>query len=134
LLYHNPLARRRDWLDFMAMVIDEEELVEALAEAVSRADDPLPPEVEDVLASLDAMPDDALWQLARASRLSPSAAALLEELNQQRQREGLTAGEQRLVEALVHQYERALLVRAEAMARLKERGQDIAPLLAPVTE
>ncbi|HWE63594.1 MAG TPA: hypothetical protein VHB98_17920 [Chloroflexota bacterium] len=112
----------------------EEELVEALAEAVSRADDPLPPEVEDVLASLDAMPDDALWQLARASRLSPSAAALLEELNQQRQREGLTAGEQRLVEALVHQYERALLVRAEAMARLKERGQDIAPLLAPVTE
>jgi hypothetical protein len=33
----------------------------------------------------------------------------------------------------VHAYDRAMLVRAEAMARLKERGQDIAPLLEPVT-
>lgn len=111
----------------------EEELVEALAEAVTRADAPLSSGVEDVLASLDAMPDDGLWQLARASRLSPAAAAHLEELNQKRQREGLTADEQRMVEALVQQYERAMLVRAEAMARLKERGQDIAPLLAPIT-
>jgi len=36
-------------------------------------------------------------------------------------------------EELVQQYERAMLVRAEAMARLKDRGQDIAPLLEPVT-
>jgi hypothetical protein len=32
-------------------------------------------------------------------------------------------------EALAQQYEQALLLRAEAMVRLKERGQDIAPLL-----
>jgi hypothetical protein len=53
----------------------EEELVEALAEAVSRADDPLPGEAADVLASLDTMPNDALWQLARTSQLSPAPRA-----------------------------------------------------------
>jgi len=111
----------------------EEELVEALAGAFSPADDPLPTDVEDVLASLDSMSDDSLWHLARTSRLSPPAAALLEWLNGKRQRESLTADEQRMVEALVQQYERALLVRAEAMARLEGRGQDIAPLLAPLT-
>jgi hypothetical protein len=111
----------------------EEVLVDALAEAVSLADDRLPAEVEEVLASPDAMPDNTLWQLARTSHLSPAAAALPEELNQKRQHEGLMADEQRMVEALVQQYERAMLVRAEAMAQLKERGQDIAPLLAPVT-
>jgi hypothetical protein len=111
----------------------EEELVEALAEALAIADEPLPAEVEEVLASLDTLPDDALWQLARTSRLSAPAAAHLEELNQKRQREGLTAEEQRMVDALVQEYERAMLVRAEAMTRLKERGQDITPLLEPVT-
>jgi len=107
----------------------EEELVEALAEAVLRADAPLPVEAEALIDSLDARSDDALWQLARASRLSPAAAAHLEELNLKRRREGLTGDEQQIAEALVHQFERAVLVRAEAMARLKERGEDIAALL-----
>jgi plasmid stability protein len=111
----------------------EAELVEALAEALAVADDPLPAEVEDVLASLDTVPDDVLVQLACTSRLSMPAAAHLEEPNQKRQREGLTADEQQMVDALVQAYDRAMLVRAEAMARLKERGQDITALLEPVT-
>jgi len=91
----------------------------------------LPVEIEDLIDSLDARSDDDLWQMAQASRLSPAAATHLEELNLKRQREGLTGDEQRMVAALVHQYERAMLVRAEAIVRLKERGQDVAPLLNP---
>ena len=125
----HPLYERLEERAKLTQRSVEEELVEALAETVSLADAPLPVEVEDLIDSLDAMPDDALWQLAHASRLSPAAATHLEELNLKRQREGLTRDEQRMVEALIHQYERAMLVRAEAMARLKERGQDITPLL-----
>ena len=104
----------------------EETLVEALAEAVSSPDDGLPPKVSAALAPLDTMPHDALREVARTSRLSPAAAALLEELNQKRLREGLGAGEQQIAEALLHQFERAMLVRAEALARLKQRGHAIA--------
>lgn len=111
----------------------EEELVEALAEAVSLEDAPLPSDVTNALGSLRTMPDDALWQTARASHLSPAAAAHLEELNQKRQRESLTIEEHHVAEALLHQYERAMLVRAAAMALLKERGLDISDLLEPDT-
>jgi hypothetical protein len=49
----------------------EETLVEALAEAVSSPDDELPADVHTALAPLDTMPDDALREVARTSRLSP---------------------------------------------------------------
>ncbi|MGH2409598.1 MAG: hypothetical protein ACRDGS_04415, partial [Chloroflexota bacterium] len=107
--------------------------IEALAEAVSLTDEPLPTDVASVLSSLETMPDDALRQVARGSRLSRTAVAHLEELNDKRQREGLTAEEQRVAETLMRQYEHALLVRAEALARLKDRGQDITTLLQQVT-
>ncbi len=112
----------------------EEELVEALAEAVPLDDVSLPADVAAAVAALDTMPDTALWETARTSHLSPAAAAHFEELNHKRQREGLDADEQQMVETLLHQYERALLVRAEAMVRLKERGHDISPLLVPMTK
>jgi len=72
----------------------EDELIDVLAEAFSLADDRLPKDTVSVLSSLETMPDDALWQVARDSHL---------------------------------------LVRVEALARLKERGQDITPLLEPIT-
>lgn len=111
----------------------EEELIEALAEAVSLTDEPMPTDVASVLSSLETMPDDALWQVALDSHLSPTAVAHFEELNNKRQREGLTEEERYIAETLLRQYERALLVRAEAMARLKEHGRDITLLLESVT-
>jgi uncharacterized protein YnzC (UPF0291/DUF896 family) len=93
----------------------------------------MPTDVASVISSLEIMPDDALRQTVRDSRLSHTAAAHLEELNHKRQREGLTTEEQHVAETLPRQYERALLVRAEALARLKERGQDITPLLESLT-
>ncbi len=110
----------------------EEELVEALAEAVPLNELPLPADVAAAVTVLDAMPDDALWETARTSHLSLAAAAFLEELNHKRQREGLNVEETQIAETLLQQYERALLVRADAMVRLKERGHDISPLLTRV--
>jgi hypothetical protein len=127
----HPLYSRLEERAMQTQRSVEDALVDALAEAVSFMDAPLPMEVEALIDSLDARSDDALWQLARDSRLSPAAAAHLEELNLKRQGEGLTGDERRMADALVQQYERAMLVRAEALVRLKERGQDIAVLLEP---
>lgn len=54
-------------------------------------------------------------------------------MNDKRQRKGLTTEEQHVAETLPRLYERTLLVRAEAPARLKERRQDITPLPVPIT-
>ena len=111
----------------------EDELVEALMGSIVIDDEPLPADVAAALAPLETLPDDALWEVARSSRLSPAAAAHLEDLNDRRQREGLTVDEQRMAETLLHQYERAMLVRADALARLQERGRDVSALLEPLT-
>ena len=44
--------------------------------------------------------------------------------------EGLTETEAEETASLVRQYERAMLVRAQAVALLKQRGHDISGLLA----
>lgn len=106
----------------------EEEMVEAMA-ASAREDEALPADVTIALASLESLSDDQLWETARDSHLSSAAAAYLEELTNKRQREGLTGDERQMVEALLQQYERLMLVRAEALVRLKEQGRDVAPLL-----
>jgi hypothetical protein len=58
------------------------------------------------------------------------AAAELEALHLKRQREGLTDVETQTLARLVRQYERAMLVRAQAAALLKQRGYDVAELIA----
>ena len=73
--------------------------------------------------------DEALWLVAR-SRLAEEAAAHLEELHLKRQREGLTEAEALTLAGLVRQYERAMLVRAQAAALLRQRGHDVSELLA----
>jgi hypothetical protein len=55
----------------------------------------------------------------------------LEELHLKRQREGLTEGEEQTAAALLRQYERALLVRAQAAALLHQRGHKVEELLTP---
>ena len=110
----------------------EEVLVDALVEAIP-PDDALPADVAAALAPLDSLSDADLWEVARTSHLSPAAAAHLEELNHKRQREGLDGEEDRMAELLLHHYERAMLVRAEALAQLKERGKDISALLRPAS-
>lgn len=112
----------------------EDELIGALAEAIPLDDAPLPADIADTVAAFNTMSDSALWQVAYTSHLSSAAAAHLGELNDKRQREGLTTEEQLIADALLRQYERAMLVRAEAMVRLKERGLDISGLIKPISE
>jgi len=107
-----------------------EEVVEAIAIAAQERAQ-LSPEMESVLDQLNYMDDATLWRMAR-SRLSEEEARRLEELNWKQQREGLTMEEEEERDMLLWQYDRRLLVRAKAMALLKERGHDISELLAPV--
>ena len=105
----------------------EDELLDVLAMAVPVADD-LPADLAEAISPLTLLDDEALWRAAR-SQLSPATAQQLEELHLKHQREGLTEAESQTLAALVRQYERAMLVRAQAAALLKQRGHDVSSLL-----
>jgi hypothetical protein len=102
-------------------------LLDVLATAVPAADE-LPADLAEAVSPLALLDDDALWRAAR-SRLAAEAAQL-EDLHLKRQREGLTDAEAQTLAGLVRQYERALLVRAQAAALLHRRGHDVSELAA----
>lgn len=105
----------------------EAELLDAVA-AVASDEEDLPPELAQTIADLGLLTDEELWRAAR-NRLSDEARAHLEALNFKQQKEGLAPAEKETLEHLVQQYDRAVLLRAEAARLLKERGQDISKLL-----
>jgi plasmid stability protein len=104
----------------------EDELLDVLTAAVS-ADDELPADLADAVSSLDALDDEALWEAARGG-LPAEAFERLEELHLKRQRDGVTAAEGEELAGLVRQYERGMLVRAQAAALLRRRGHDVSGL------
>jgi len=106
----------------------EAELLEVVAAAVPVADD-LPADLAQAISPLSLLDDKALWRAAR-SHLAAEAAAQMELLHLKRQREGLSGSEAETLAGLVRQYERAMLVRAQAAALLTERGYDVSELLA----
>ncbi len=106
----------------------EAELLEVVASAVTVADD-LPADLADTIAPLALLDDEALWRAAR-SHLPTAAAAQMESLHLKRQQEGLSAIDTQTLTGLVRQYERAMLVRAQAIALLHERGYDVSELRA----
>jgi len=105
----------------------EAELLEVVATAVPLADE-LPAELAEAIAPLALLDDEALRRAAR-SHLPAEVAAQLERLHLKRQREGLTESESQTLAGLVRQYERAMLVRAQAAALLKQRGRDVSDLV-----
>ena len=76
------------------------------------------------MSELAVLDDQTLWQVAQ-TRLASDTAAEMEELHLKRQREGLTPGEAEGLVALVKQYERTMLVRAQAAALLHQRGHNV---------
>jgi len=88
----------------------------------------LPDDLEQIVAQLAFVNDAGLWQAAQ-SRMPVEAATRLSDLNAKDQRVGLTMLEYQDRDLLIHQYERAMLVRAQAAALLKQRGHDITQLL-----
>lgn len=106
----------------------EAELLELVATAVPVGDE-LPADLSEAISPLNLLDDEALWRAAR-SRLAPEAAAEMERLHFKRQHEGLSEAEAQTLAGLVRQYERAMLVRAQAEALLKQRGFDVSELIA----
>lgn len=104
----------------------EAELLDAVATVATEEE--LSPDLARVVADLELLTDEELWQAAR-NRLSDDAKTQLGALNSMQQREGLAPVEKEILEQLVHQYDRAVLVRAEAARLLKERGHDVSKLL-----
>ena len=76
------------------------------------------------LAQMAYLNDAALWNAAR-STLSTEQRQQLEALHDKQQRTGLTPGEQAQEEALRRLYRETLLVRAQAVALLQQRGYDV---------
>ena len=68
--------------------------------------------------------DAALWTAARAT-LTPEQRVRLEMLHDKQQREGLTEEERTEEQALIQLYRETQLVRAQAVALLKQRGYDV---------
>ena len=106
----------------------EEELLDVLTSALPASED-LPADLAAALAPLALLDDTALWRAAQ-SHLSADAVARLEALHLKRQSEGLSDTEEAEVARLVRQYERTMLVRARAVALLKQRGKDVSTLRA----
>jgi plasmid stability protein len=106
----------------------EEELLDVVTARVPRPD-ALPDDLEEAISQLPLLRDDALWRAAR-SHLSTKAVGRIEALHFKRQREGLDESETQELAGLVRQYERAMLVRARAVALLAERGYDVSELRA----
>jgi plasmid stability protein len=105
----------------------EAEVLDVLATAVPVADE-LPADLAEALSPLALLDDESLWRAAR-SRLAAEAAEQLEGLHLKRQRESLTETDTETLSGLVRQYERALLVRSQAIALLHQRGHDVSQLL-----
>jgi len=105
----------------------EAELLEAVAMAVPAADE-LSPDLAEAISSLAHLDDEILQRAAR-SHFSAEKAAELEVLHLKRQDEGLTEDEARRAAELTRQYERAMLIRAQAMALLMQRGYDVSGLI-----
>ena len=103
----------------------EDETLELLAASVPG--DELSSDLSADVKQLSLLDNEALMRAAQ-SCFAPEAAAKLEALHHKRQDEGLSATEHDSVESLVQQYERTMLVRAQAAAILQERGQDISGL------
>ncbi|HKI37383.1 MAG TPA: hypothetical protein VKA46_36350 [Gemmataceae bacterium] len=106
----------------------EAEFLDLLTAAIPASDE-LPSDLVAAISPLALLDDESLWRAARSS-LASEAAAGLQDLHDKQQREGLTEGEAQTLTALVREYERAMLIRAQAAALLKQRGHDVSELLA----
>jgi hypothetical protein len=81
-------------------------------------------QLKSALAQLAYLNDAALWQLAR-SNLSQVQKERLEELHYKQQSTGLSSDEKEEEQALLAFYRETQLVRAQAIALLKQRNYDV---------
>lgn len=102
----------------------EEESLEVLTTGLMD-DDRLPADLETILESMRTLDETALQDKAKG-RLPIEISERLEELHMKRQRDGLSQAEDFERADLLDQYERHMLIRAQAAALLARRGAKIA--------
>jgi hypothetical protein len=107
----------------------ETELLDAVASAAS-VEGELSPELVKAVAALEHLEDAELWRLARQT-MSREASQELESLHAKQRDDGLSPAEDAARAKLIQDYERSLLIRAQAAKLLKERGHDVTGLLTP---
>lgn len=106
----------------------ETELLEAVASAAPAAAE-LSPEVIRDIEALEGLADEELWQLARKA-MSREAGQALETLHLKQRDEGLSRDEDAARARLIQEYEQTMLIRAQAIRLLKDRGHDVSALLS----
>jgi len=84
----------------------------------------LPPELADEMTAVALLNDAALWRVARRT-LSPGNQEQLDTLLQKKGRGELLSEEQKVLDELLAEYERAMLTRAHAAVLLQQRGYDV---------
>jgi plasmid stability protein len=105
----------------------EEELVAVLTAGLSTTED-LPATTLDAMAQLAYLSDEELWQTAQMT-LAAKENTRMQALMLKRQSEGLSSNERDEAEKLLQRSERIMLLRAQALALLHERGHDVSALL-----
>ena len=105
----------------------EAELLEAVA-SIAAEEEESSHDVAEAVAAVEVLSDAELWRAAR-NPLVEADRSRLEALNFKQQKESLTPAEKETLERLLLQYDRAVLLRAEAARLLKERGHDVSGLL-----
>ena len=107
----------------------EDEVVAVVAAALSATAD-VPTETLDALAQLAYLDDDELWAAAQMT-VAPAENQRMQSLLFKRQSDGLTLAEQAEAEGLLQRSDHIMLVRAQAMALLRERGHTVTTLIQP---
>jgi len=98
----------------------EEIIVETLNVALPRVDD-MPMEMAEGLATMRALPDEKLWEIARGMMLTKQQNRLRALSAAQRER-ALKPAELQKLDELLQEYGRITLRKAQAYALLHERG------------
>ncbi len=108
----------------------EDELLEVVNTALPSTgnQNDIPPELAAELAAMVYWSDKALWKAGR-DHFPVKSSAKLEALHYKRQDKGLTETEIEQKDELLRQYNRYMLVRAEAAFLLKQRGHNVSVLL-----
>lgn len=121
---YERFRRRAEWTHRSL----ETELLEAVAAAASVPGE-LSAELIEAVETLEALTDEELWRLAREA-MSREASQELEALHSKQRDQELTEAENAARGRLIAEYERTVLVRAQAARILKNRGHDISVILA----
>jgi hypothetical protein len=104
-----------------------------MAPTVLSVDGDLSPDFLKTLESLEALDDRELWRLA-GEVMSLEASRELESLHLKMGDQGLSPEEDAARARLIQEYERSMLIRAQAAKLLKDRGRDISRLLSVARE